>query len=167
MVDNIFDFFDSALDIPDEDFNAPYRNILLPPLAEETREMIGTDNRKVVIKKSVFDKNRKHHQELSAEENRQVLNAALTNADMIINDKPRNKPNYWIIVNLNNDENAVLNVDIDSRKQYIEVVGWRKVRGRSVKQIKNRAFREGGQVLITHKGAAGLSALTENSVPKR
>lgn len=93
-----------------------------------------------------------------------VLNAALTNADLIINDKPSNKPNYWIIVNLNKDVNAIINVDIDPKKQYVEVVGWRKVRDRSVEQIKNRTIREGGQVLMTQKGAAGLSALTDNAV---
>ena len=88
----------------------------------------------------------------------------MTEADLIINDKPSNKPNYWIIVNLNKDENAVINVDVDSVKSFIEVVGWRKVRDRSVEQIKNRAIREGGQILITQKGAAGFSALTDSSV---
>ena len=133
-------------------------------VTREAVEKIGTNDRMVVIKKEVFEKNRKHHQELSSDDSRKVLNAALTEADLIINDKPSNKPNYWIIVNLNKDENAVINVDVDSVKSFIEVVGWRKVRDRSVEQIKNRAIREGGQILITPKGAAGLSALTDSSV---
>lgn len=163
-MNNIFAFYRNALEIPDEDFDNPSWSVLLPPLTHEAVEKIGTNDRMVVIKKEVFEKNRKHHQELSSDDSRKVLNAALTEADLIINDKPSNKPNYWIIVNLNKDENAVINVDVDSVKSFIEVVGWRKVRDRSVEQIKNRAIREGGQILITQKGAAGLSALTDSSV---
>lgn len=163
-MNNIFVFLQNALEIQDEDFNNPTRNVLLPSLTQEAMEKIGTDDRLVMIKKSVFEKNRKHHNELSPDDSRKVLNAALNDADLIINDKPSNKPNYWIVVNLDKDENAVLNVDIDPTKHFIEVVGWRKVRDRSIEQIKNRAIREGGQVLMTQKGAAGLSALTENSI---
>ena len=163
-MNNIFVFLRNAFEIQDEDFNNPTRHVVLPSLTQEAIEKIGTDNRLIMIKKSVFDKNRKHHNELTPDDSRKVLNAALTSADLIINDKPSNKPNYWIVVNLDKNENAVLNVDIDSAKQFIEVVGWRKVRDRSIEQIKNRAIREGGQVLMTQKGAAGLSALTDNSV---
>lgn len=147
-------FIRSALEILDEDFNNPTRSVILPSLTQEAIEKIGTDNRLIMIKKSVFEKNRKRHNELTPEDSRKVLDAALTDADLIINDKPSNKPNYWIVVNLDKDENAVLNIDIDPAKQYIEVVGWRKVRDRSVEQIKNRAIREGGQVLMTHKGGS-------------
>ena len=147
-------------------FDNPTNNILLPSLAHDMIEKMGTDDRPVVIKKNVFEKNHKHHQELSPNDSRKVLNAALTEADLIVNDKPSNKPNYWIIVSLGKNENAVVNIDIDPQKQFIEVVGWRKVRDRSIEQIKNRAIREGGQILITQKGAAGLSALTDSSVSK-
>jgi hypothetical protein len=40
---------------------------------------------------------------------------------------------------------------------------WRWAREKSLEQIKKRAFSEGGQILITFKGAAGLSALRESN----
>ena len=58
----------------------------------------------------------------------------------------------------------MVTIDTDPQKSRVEVVGWRAVRDESLGQIKNRALREGGQVLITPKGAAGLSALTESPV---
>lgn len=153
----------SAEEINDSDFENPTRNIVLPELSDETANAIGAVGRTVLIKKSIFEKSKREHKELTPEECRRAIQAALTETTHLINDKPVTKPNYWVLVRVG-DKNALVTIDTDPQKKYVEVVGWRSVRNESLEQIKNRALREGGQVLITQKGAAGLSALTESSV---
>ena len=153
-----------AQEIPDLDFTNPTGDVLLPSLMPNVTKYSVIPNKNILIKRSVFEKNKKNHKELAIQESRNVLSLALTETNLVINDKPKGKPNYWILVHVNKDDNAIVTIDVDSQKQYIEVVGWRKVRDRSVNQIKNRAIREGGQILITQGVAAGLSALTDSSV---
>ena len=153
----------SVNDISDKDFKNPYRNIELPSLSKENVNKLGITSRPVLIKKSIFEKSKKGHNELSADESRKVISAALYDTDYLINDKPQAKKNYWVLVRVG-DKNALVTIDVDPAKSHIEIVGWRRVRNESLEQIKNRAYREGGQVLITQKGAAGLSALNEGSV---
>lgn len=150
--------------IPDFDFTDPTRDVLLPGLLPKVAKIFGIANKTVLIKKRIFEKNNKNHQELSIKESRNVLSLALTETSLVINDKPKGKPYYWILVHLSKDNNAVVTLDVDPQKKYLEIIGWRKVRDRSVNQIKNRAIREGGQILITQGVAAGLSALTDSSV---
>ena len=164
VMDNKLITLDKALDISDLNFMDPADNIVLPELKPNITNHLGTSNKTVLIKKSVFEKNKKNHKELSTKESRNVLFLALTETNIVINDKPKGKPYYWILVHENKDNNAVVTIDVDPQKKYIEVVGWRKVRDRSINQIKNRAIREGGQILITQGVAAGLSALTDSSV---
>jgi hypothetical protein len=115
-----------------------------------------------MIKRNVFVKNMRNHAELTADDSRKILSAALTAPDLAINDKPKAKANYWVLVNVDG-KNAIVTIDVDNNKENIEVVGWRWAREQSLEQIKKRAFSEGGQVLITTTGAAGLSALKESS----
>ena len=164
VMDNKLVTLANALYISDLNFIDPAGNIVLPKLKPNVTYHLGILNKTILIKKSVFEKNKKNHKELSTEDSRRVLFLALTETSIVINDKPNGKPYYWILVHESKENNAVVTIDVDPRKKYIEVVGWRKVRDRSVNQIKNRAIREGGQILITQGVAAGLSALTDSSV---
>lgn len=164
VMDNKLVILTKALDISDLNFIDPTEDIVLTELKPDVTNHLGIPNKTVLIKKCVFEKNKKNHKELATEESKNVLFLALTKTSTIINDKPNGKPYYWILVHESKDNNAVVTIDIDPQKKYIEVVGWRKVRDRSVNQIKNRAIREGGQILITQWVAAGLSALTDSSV---
>ena len=153
-----------AQEIPDLDFTDPTGDVFLPPLMPNVTNYSAIPNKNILIKRSVFEKNKKNHKELAIQESRNVLSLALTETSLVINDKPKGKPYYWILVHVSKDDNAIVTIDVDPSKQNVEVVGWRKVRDRSVNQIKNRAIREGGQILITQRVAAGLSALTDSSV---
>lgn len=66
----------------------------------------------------------------------------------------------WVIQT--GDKNAVIVLDVYSRKDNVEIVGWRKVDASGLEKMKRQAKREGGQFLILSpdKGsAAALSAL--------
>lgn len=119
--------------IEDADFLNPTRNVELPKLPANTDSLVGGNGRSVLIKRS-----------------------------LVINDKPATKPNYWVLVNING-KYAIVNIDSDPRKTHVEIVGWRWSNLTDVERIKKRAISEGGQVLITNPGAAGLSALQDDS----
>lgn len=163
VMDTKIAIFEKVSDITDQDFINLYRDIILSCLDLTILQKTGVTDRKVLIKKVVFEKNKNHHPELNTKESRRVLSDSLTKMDYAINDKPKGKPNYWILVHVDNEYNTIVNIDVDPQKSYLEVVGWRKVRNRSINQLKNRAIREGSQILITQRAAAGLSALTDNS----
>lgn len=155
---------ENVQEIGDDDFNGNIgRNIELPRVSNHLSSVVPINSITVIIKSKVFKKVKNGHSELSADQSRAVIEKALYSTDIAINDKPTSKPNYWILVNVGG-HNALLNIDTDPKKANVEIVGWRSVRNESLEQIKNRAKRDGGQIIITREGAAGLSALTDGEV---
>ena len=69
-MDNKLVTLDKALDISDLNFIDPADNIVLPELKPNITNHLGSPNKTVLIKKSVFEKNKKNHKELSTEESR-------------------------------------------------------------------------------------------------
>ena len=161
----IVSHLDSPSDITDADFDAPTRNVELNPLPEGTDASVKANGRNVLIKRSTFAKNHIKHKDLSTDDSRAILNRVLQKQKFLINDKPATKPNYWVLVNVDG-KYAVVNIDTDPAKTHAEIVGWRWSNLVDVERIKKRAISEGGQVLITESGAAGLSALQDDSIGK-
>ena len=153
----------SALD--DKDFEAGYRDVILPELPDNVNELIGTHGKKVLIKKNIFDKNKKNHPELGdAAAQKQILSDALYYAEMVISAKPKAKPNYWIVVKIG-DKYANVTIDADNSKNAVEVVNWYWLNDKTLEAKKKRAIKEGGQVLITLKRGqqSEISALHDSS----
>ena len=152
-------------EITDEDFQKPYRSLELPSLPERTLKAMGKEAKPVLLKQNILVKNRNHHPELSEKDSRTILQKALYESNTFICDKTSTKPNYWVLVEVNG-KNSLLTIEISETKTHHEIVGWRFASEKSVNQIKNRAEREGGQVLVTEsnaQGASGLHALPSNS----
>ena len=161
----------SITEITDEDFNNPTRSIILPSLPQRLLNLIGKKLKPVLLKKNVLEKNKNNHPELSAEDNRKILDAALYHAEEIINDKPSAKPNYWVLAKIDG-KSSMVTIEISETKDAHEIVGWRFASEKSMNQIRNRAGREGGQVLVTESDAQGssdlhdLSSDTANTIPQ-
>jgi hypothetical protein len=102
----------SPQDISDDDFLAPSRDIVLPSLPENVLSAIGSQAKPVAIKRTIFAKNAKNHAELTADDSRKILTAALTATDLVINDNPRAKANYWVLVNVDG-KSAIVTIDIE------------------------------------------------------
>lgn len=150
-------------DITDADFTQPFRSIELPSLPERTLKLIGKEAKPVLLKKNILKKNRDHHPDLSPEISRKILQKALYESSIFIQDKPSSKPNYWVLVEVGG-KNSLVTIEISETKDAHEIVGWRFAKEKSLEQIKRRAGREGGQVLVTEsvnaQGASGLHALS-------
>ncbi len=153
-------------DITDADFTQPFRSIELPSLPERTLELIGKEAKPVLLKKNILEKNRDHHPDLSPEISRKILQKALYESSVFIQDKPSSKPNYWVLVEVGG-KNSLVTIEISETKDAHEIVGWRFAKEKSLEQIKKRAGREGGQVLVTEsvnaQGASGLHALSSGT----
>lgn len=155
-------FLDSTEKITDEDFSNPTRSITLPALPDAVLNAIGKKSKPVLLKKNILEKNRNHHKELSADDSRKILDRALYHSERVIQDKPSDKPNYWVMAKLD-DKSSIVTIEISENKENYEIVGWRFASAKSIQQIKNRAIREGGQVLVTESNTQGSSGLHDLS----
>ena len=159
----------SVKDIQDDDFKEPHRSVALPAMTSNFYEQTGVEKKEILIKKNIFDKNRIGHKELTPEDGRKILNAALYETTGFIKDKPATKPNYYMLVKLDNGKNAVVCLDTAPEKEYHEIVGWRYAKAGDVERIKKRAAKEGAHFLITETAqgdsprSAGLSDVQGNS----
>ncbi|MDE6460588.1 MAG: hypothetical protein K2K52_07155, partial [Paramuribaculum sp.] len=151
----------SVDEITDEDFTSPKRTIGLPAIPENIDKAIGADGRKVIIKRSVFNKNLNAHGELTPADSRDIISKALYNPDLIGTNQPLRRPDYKVAIQTG-DKNAVVVLDVYSGKDNVEIVGWRKIDAKGLERMKRQAEREGGQFLILSPesgSAAALSAL--------
>lgn len=156
----------SPLEISDKDFLHPTRSIELPSLPQETLDLIGAEQKPILLKRNILEKNLANHKELTPKLNRDVLNKALYHSDLIGQSKAKTKPTYWVAVKLGN-KNAVVVLDLTETKTHHEIVGWRLIDKNGFERMKRQAHKEGGQFLITEsenaQGAAALSALQMGS----
>jgi hypothetical protein len=84
----------SVEEITDEDFIAPFRDVVLPTLPKNTLDIIHSEAKPVLIKRNIFEKNIREHPDISSSQSRKILDAALNSSDLLINDKPKLKANY-------------------------------------------------------------------------
>lgn len=151
-------------ELTDEDFTTPSRNVELPTLPQNVADAIGTQGKPVVIKKSIFEKNRNTHPELTPTQSREILHNALYKATFVGQSQPVKRPNYWVAVQTA-DKNSITVLDVNRNKENVEIVGWRRIDTKGLAKLKRQAEREGGQFLIltSEDAAAALSALPSGS----
>ena len=138
----------SSIDeITDEDFTEPTRNVQLPNVPENVAAAIGTNGKPVVIKKSIFEKNSKSHKDLTPDQSREILQAALYNADLYGQNKKASKPYNWILIHLNDDRNSAVLIEVANEKDRAEIVNWHYLRDGSLRQKERQAIKEGGLIL--------------------
>ena len=151
----------SISEITDQDFETPTRSIVLPTLPDNVSNAIGTNGRAVIIKKNIFEKNGNTHVELGPSDSREILQSALYNTNIVGSTQPIKRPDYKVAIRTG-EKNAVVVLDVFQGKEYVEIVGWRKVNEKGLEKMQRQAEREGGQFLILSPNdgsAAALSAL--------
>lgn len=157
----IVEKIDRIEQLTDEDFNTPSRSVQLPLIPSNVSEAIGSGSKPVIIKKNIFEKNRNTHNELTPDKSRNILAGALYSPNIIGQVQPVKRPNYWVAIETV-DKNSVVVLEVDNKKDNVEIVGWRLVDAKGLEKMKRQAEREGGQFLIqtsTNDAAAALSTL--------
>ncbi|MBR0166119.1 MAG: hypothetical protein IJQ13_04495 [Prevotella sp.] len=152
---------DRVDDITDDDFMSPKRSVELPKIPDNVDAALGADGKPVIIKKNIFEKNLRTHDDLSPEASRQILSNALYSTDLYGQTQPKSRPNYWVAIHTA-DPNSLVVLEIANKKDNVEIVGWRFAGKEQLERLKKQAEREDGQLLILtpdKEAAAGLSAL--------
>lgn len=148
-----------------DDYKQPTRDYTLPSISADTAAQLGVENKPVLLKKNIIEKNKTHHPELKLEEYNEILANTLYRSDYILQVQKQAKPNYFTFVKEDGGKITVL--EMNTNKENFEVVSFFKVDKKRIETYKNKTIREGGEILITKgdnsQGAARLSALADSN----
>ena len=139
--------------LADEDFFHPKRNVQLPALPEKVDAAIGADGKPVVIKKNIFEKNRKSHKDLSPTQSREILSNALYHTDLYGQNQKAKRPYNWILIHNAAKHSAVI-LEVSHKKDNVEIVNWHYLNDGTLAQKERQAIEEGG-LILTLESAAG------------
>ena len=154
LVDNegklIAEQVSSIDEITDEDFESPTRSIQLPQLPSNVDAAIGANGKPVVIKRNIFERNLVSHSDLTPEQSRQILKAALYSPEIYGQNQKTRKPYNWVVVSVGDATNAnkLVLLEVNNSKENVEVVHWHYIDQRGLEKLKRQAEREDGQLLI-------------------
>ena len=137
-------------EITDEDFEAPTRSIQLPQLPNNIDAAIGANGKPVVIKRNIFERNSVSHSDLTPEQSRQILKAALYSPEIYGQNQKTRKPYNWVVVSVGDatNTNKLVLLEVNNSKENVEVVHWHYIDQRGLEKLKRQAEREDGQLLI-------------------
>ena len=147
-----------------EDFRNPNKDYELPRLNPSDLFKLGKEDKPVVLKKNIIEKNKNNHPEVDISEYGKILTDTLVDTSEIIQVQPQKKPNYYTFIN--NNQNDVSVVELSENKDNYEVVNFFKVNKKRIDEYRKKAVKDGGDIIITERkpqGAARLSALLNNS----
>lgn len=156
----------SVNDLTDDDFLRPTRNVELPAIPKNVDEAIGAKGKPVIIKKNIFERNSGRHGDLTPEQSREVIKAALYTPDLYGQNQKAKRPYNWVLINTKDEKgmNRTILLEVNPTKDNVEVVHWYYVNDKNLGLIKKQAIREGDQVLIlpsdNSEEVGGLSNLT-------
>ena len=149
-------------DIADEDFTNPTRNIELPTLPDEVDGAIGANVKSVIIKKNILERNIVRHSDLTAEDSRNILKAALYTPDLYGQNQKANRPYNWVVINTKDKDgnNRLVLIELSPEKENAEIVHWHYIDKKGLDKIRRQAEREDGQLLILPSESEEAGALS-------
>ena len=156
------DKVNSINELTDADFENPTRNVELPSIPENVDKAIGANGKPVVIKKNIFEKNKKSHN-FSNQQSRDILTNALYNTDLVGHTQPTKRPKHWVAIQLD-EKSPIIVLEVNENKDNVEVVGWYTLDIRNLERIKRQAANEGGELLMLSSKDKVESLSTPNSI---
>ncbi len=120
------------------------RDNILPKLNNDTIEKLGAkESKRVLLKKSIIDRNFEEHDDLTREDFEQIINQGLYDSPEVFPANSKN-PNYYHLASIvettskGKPEIGIVLLDIDARKDNFEIVHAHYVRKRSYKRLKTK-----------------------------
>ena len=108
----------------------------LPGLNREDLESLGKEDKPVLLKKGVIERNFSEHPDISREEFAQLLPETLYTPDLVLPERVRpEKSNYHHFVKYLERNNSVAIVEMSDKKDHYEVVHLQKMRNRNLKKL--------------------------------
>ena len=157
----------SSIDeLTDEDFSHPTRNVELPTLPNNVADAIGANGKPVVIKKNIFEKNKRSHRDLTPEQGREILTEALYHPNLYGQNQKTSRPYNWILIH-NAEKHSSVILEVSHNKDNVEIVNWHYLDDATLERKKRQAVREGGLILTLESAAANthndLSSTSEDT----
>ncbi len=134
-------------EIADNEFIRGTRNVLLPSLPQKLDKAIGANGKGVIIKKVIFDKNRKAHKELKISDNQIILQFSLYSTHLYGKNQAKQRPYNWSLISILSDRITKIVVEVDVNKMFCEIIGWHYLKNNTLQKLKRQAAKEGGQIL--------------------
>ncbi len=157
----------SVDELTDEDFLRPVRNVQMPTLPKKVADAIGIDDKPVIIKKNIFERNYMRHKDVTPKQSKAIFKAALYNPDLYGQNQKKQRPYNWVLINTKDEQgkNRTVLLEVNPNKDNVEIVHWYFVNDKNLELIKKQAIREGDQILILpseqSEEVGGLSNLTD------
>ena len=110
---------------------------ILPELNEDDLKELGIEkSKKILLKKSIIDRNLSEHKEVKPEDYNRIIKFCLYSPELIFKGN-ESKPYFNFITRLERDNSGVI-LEIENTKEYFEIVHIIKLRDKSVRSIIKR-----------------------------
>ncbi|MCH5201903.1 MAG: DUF1073 domain-containing protein [Oscillospiraceae bacterium] len=113
---------------------------ILPNLNQEQLDVLGVENKPVLLKKSVIDRTQSQHPEVSPEDYKEIIETALYNPDLVVPGNEK-KPYYNFIARVGEDKNSVVLLEVSNEKENFEIVHIHWARDKSRKSLERKGAR--------------------------
>jgi len=113
---------------------------ILPELNREDLEKIGAESKPVLLKKSIIEKNKKHHPDVSQEEYEKIIGTALYNPEKVLRANIE-KPYYNFIIRVREDKSSIVLLDMSDKNNNFEIINCHYIKERQLRQKENTAQR--------------------------
>ena len=132
------------VDLSLQDWQNPTKDFILSPIDENIAQQIGVQNKPVLLKRNIIEKNKLHHKDLSIEEYNDILNRGLYTPVLVLKTNPTEKPNYFNFIFTTEDKNDNVVIEISAQKENAEIVSFYRIDKEKLDKKIERTNRNGG-----------------------
>ena len=110
----------------------------LPNLNQDTLEQYGFEDKPVLLKKEVIDKNKRDHSDIDETLSKRIIGNGLYRPEAILKGN-KNKPDYYnFISRIDDNHSDIVLVELSDEKENYEIINYHIIKNRQRKQKERR-----------------------------
>ncbi len=110
----------------------------LPNLNQDTLEQYGFEDKPVVLKKEVIDKNKRDHSDIDEALSKRIIGNGLYRPEAILKGN-KDKPDYYNFISRTDDNHSdIVLVELSDKKENYEIINYHIIKNRQRKQKERR-----------------------------
>lgn len=110
----------------------------LPNLNQDTLEQYGFEDKPVVLKKEVIDKNKRDHSDIDETLSKRIIGNGLYRPEVILKGN-KDKPDYYNFISRTDDNHSdIVLVELSDKKENYEIINYHIIKNRQRKQKERR-----------------------------
>ena len=112
--------------------------MILPNLNQDTLEQYGFEDKPVVLKKEVIDKNKRDHSDIDEALSKRIIGNGLYRPEAILKGN-KDKPDYYNFISRTDDNHSdIVLVELSDKKENYEIINYHIIKNRQRKQKERR-----------------------------